>query len=308
MFKLPNLPSARAESNELADFAELLAWKRNSTSAREIIAYLGRLDDNDHNIGCDDNDDENADELDEVMNEIERRQMACGEGYPFELDLDGTVLRYKTDQENHRSDVYRYLLLSTRLNMKTQRVHHEIDGTTLLEEISASVLKNYLGANRANSLVFGTAASGSFEDKINHLCRKLGEGGRYENIDGGIAQAKDDKLDAVAWVPFTDEKPGQLVVFGQCKTGSNWEGLMTQLQPDAFLARWTSQKRYLLNPTRAFCISEAINRAQWNSSLLYAGLMFDRCRLVDYCDDLDEELLTRIRLWNSAASASVVIG
>jgi hypothetical protein len=308
MFKLPNLPSARAEINELADFAELLAWQKSSTSAREILAYLGRLDDNDHNIGCDDNDDENADELDEVMNEIERRQMACGNSYPFELDLDGTVLRYKTNYDNHRSDVYRYLLLSTRLNMQTQRMQNQIDGTALLEEVSASVLKSYLGPVRAKSLVFGTSADGSFEGKINHLCRELGEGGHYENIDSGYVHAKDDKLDAVAWVPFADEKPGQLVIFGQCKTGSNWEGLNTQLQPDAFLARWTSQRRFLLNPMRAFCLSEAVNRARWNSNVLYAGLVFDRCRMVDFCDDLDEDLLSRIKNWNSAASAAISIG
>lgn len=308
MFKLPNLPSARAEINELADFAELLAWRKSSTSAREILAYLGRLDDNDHNIGCDDNDDENAEELDEVMNEIERRQAACGGGYPFELGLDGTVLRYKPEHDNHRCDVYRYLLLSTRLNMQTQRLQNQIDGTALLEEVSASVLKSYLGPTRAKSLVFGTSASGSFEGKINHLCQKLGEGGHYENIDSGLVYAKDDKLDAVAWVPFTDEKPGQLVVFGQCKTGSNWEGLNTQLQPDAFLARWTSQRRLLLNPIRAFCLSEAVNRARWNSNVLYAGLVFDRCRIMDFCDDLDEDLLNRIKHWNSAASAVISIG
>lgn len=308
MFKLPNLPSARAEINELADFAELLAWQKSSTSTREILAYLGRLDDNDHNIGCDDNDDENADELDEVMTEIERRQMACREGYPFELDLEGTVLRYKTGHDNHRSDVYRYLLLSTRLNMQAQRVQNRIDGTALLEEISASVLKCYLGPVRAKSLVFGTSSDGTFEGKINHLCLELGEGGRYENIDTGAVHAKDDKLDAVAWVPFADKTPGQLVVFGQCKTGSNWEGLSTQLQPDAFLARWTSQKRFLFMPLRAFCLSEAVNRARWNSSVLYAGLIFDRCRIVDFCDSLDDDLLSRIKNWNSAASNSISIG
>ena len=73
MFRLPNLPSSQAECHELADFAELLAWDKGSISAREIEAYLGRLGENDHNAGCDDNDDENADEIDEVMNELERR-------------------------------------------------------------------------------------------------------------------------------------------------------------------------------------------------------------------------------------------
>ena len=308
MFKLPDYPSPKAESHELADFAELLAWSKGSASAREIIAYLGRLDDNDHNIGCEDNDDENADELDEVMNEIERRNSACGEGYPFELELDGTVLRYIPLDENHRSDVYRYLLLSTRLNMKNQRVHADIDGTGLLEEIAARVLQCYLGQTRARSMVFGTASKGKFEEKVNHLCQELGEGGCFSNIDNAAVHANDDKLDTVTWVPFVDKKPGQLVVFGQCKTGSTWGRHVTELQPEAFLKRWMSNRLYLLNPLRALCVSEAADRSRWNGTVAYAGLFLDRCRMVDFCESLDSDLLNRVKVWNTAAYATVDIG
>jgi hypothetical protein len=307
MFKLPELPSPKAEPHELADFAELLAWSKGSASAREIVAYLGRLDDNDHNIGCDDNDDENADELDEVMNEIERRKAACGDGYPFELTFDGTVLQYIPADGNHRSDIYRYLLLSTRLNMKTHRVHAEIDGTTLLEEISARALQCYLGPTRARSLVFGTASSGSFKDKVNQLCDELGEGGGFHCLDDASAQANDDKLDTVTWVPFADRKPGQLVVFGQCKTGSNWNGLITQLQPEAFLKRWTRNRMYLVNPLRALCVSEAADRSRWGGTVVYAGLFFDRCRIVDFCEELEQDLWSKVRTWNAAAKATVLI-
>lgn len=307
MFKLPGLPSPGAEPHELADFAELLAWVKGTTSAREIIAYLGRLDDNDHNIGCDDNDDENADELDEVMNEIERRKTACGDGYPFELESEGTVLRYVVTDHNHRADVYRYLLLSTRLNMKSQRVHAGIDGTALLEEISARVLQCYLGSTRARSIVFGiTAAPTAFEVKVNDLCQKIGEGGNFRNLDDAKVQAKDDKLDAVAWVPFSDSKAGQIVVFGQCKTGSNWEGLDTQLQPTGFIKRWMSSP-YLLDPIRALCISEAANRSRWSGVSVYSGLLLDRCRLVDFCESLDSNLLAKLHTWNAAAMTTVQV-
>lgn len=149
MFKLPDLPSTQAECHELADFAELLAWDKGSVSAREIAAYLGRLGENDRNVGCDDNDDETADEIDEVMNEIERRASACGGGYPFVLELKGTVLRHSPNKKDHRSDLYHYLLLSTRLNMTKDRVHVEIDGADLLEEIAAETLRCYLGKERA---------------------------------------------------------------------------------------------------------------------------------------------------------------
>jgi hypothetical protein len=307
MFKLPNLPSPQAECHELADFAELLAWDNGSASAREIIAYLGRLDENDDNIGCDDSEDETTNELDEVMNEIERRAAACGTGYPFALDFEGTVLRYLPNDQDRRSHVYRFLLLSTRLNMKDNRVHEAIDGADLLEELAADALRCYLGPQRARSIVFGTSAPGSFQDKVNTLCRELGEGGSFRSFDDSPVDANDDKLDTVAWVPFSDGHRNQLIVFGQCKTGSTWGSLVTQLQPDGFIKRWMSEP-YLVDPLRAFCTSEAANRSKWSGTSIYAGLFFDRCRIVDFCDDLPNELYKKIKTWSGAAKATVNLG
>ena len=307
MFKLPNLPSPQAECHELADFAELLAWDRGSVSTREIEAYLGRLDENDHNVGCDDNDDENADEIDEVMNEIERRSTACGGGYPFALDLEGTVLRHAPDNDNYRTHLYHYLLLGTRLNMKDNRVHAGIDGSHLLEKIAAETLRCYLGPQRARSIVFGTAAPGAFEDKVNGLCRELGEGGTFRTLDAAPVDANDDKLDTVSWVPFADNSRSKLIVFGQCKTGSNWGGLLTQLQPTGFNKRWMSEP-YLHDPLRAYCLSEAANRSCWAEYCIYGGIVFDRCRIMDFCAEPNAELVENIRDWSVAAKATVVFG
>jgi len=107
VFKLPEPPSPQADPHELADFVELLCWHRGSASERDIVAYLGQVDDNDDNSGCDDDDDQNSEALAEVMNEIERRENACGSGYPFQLDLEGTVLRHIGDENNHRSMIYK---------------------------------------------------------------------------------------------------------------------------------------------------------------------------------------------------------
>lgn len=302
MFKLPNPPSPQAGTHELADFAELLCWVRGSTSQREIVACLGRIDDNDNNVGCTDDDDENAEILDEVMNEIERRAVACGTGYPFRLEMEGSVLHLKDGaQDATPSIVYLYLLLSTRLNMKDNRVHAEIDGAGLLENLSAHVLKNYLGSARARAIVFGTAQPGTFEEKVNGLCRDLSEGTGFRNLDQAATQANDDKLDAVGWVPFSDRLPGQLIVFAQCKTGSNWRDATSQLQPETFIKRWM-QEPILVNPVRAYCIAEAADRARWKGDNVSAGILFDRCRLVDWCDGMPVD---KIKTWALAAKATV---
>lgn len=307
MFKLPNLPSPQSECHELADFAELLAWDKGSVSSREISAYLGRLDENDHNIGCDDNDDVNADEIDEVMNEIERRSDACSGGYPFELTHEGTVLRHSPAGDNHRVDLYHYLLLSTRLNMRDDRVHAGIDGAGLLEEIAAETLRCYLGPRRARSIVFGTSNPGTFEDKVNQLCRELGEGGAFRTLDSALVDANDDKLDTVTWVPFADKSRSQLIVFGQCKTGTTWGTTVTQLQPTGFIKRWMCEQ-YMQDPVRAFCVAEAVNRSRWVGQCVYSGILFDRCRIVDFCEKPDLELFGRIKKWSNAAKATISFG
>lgn len=304
MFKLPHTPSPQAEVHELADFVELQCWINGSASRREIIADLGRVDDNDHNIGCDDDEDEASDSLDEVMLEIEHRESACGSGYPFRLDLEGTVLRFDTDNNGHRSIVYRYLLLSTRLNMKDDRIHSGIDGSLLLEEVSGQALKSYLGTTRARSFVFGTASSDSFPTKVTALCRELREGTQFRALDDAVVRANDDKLDAVAWVPFSDLLPGQLIIFGQCKTGSTWGGQVTQLQPETFIKRWMRDP-ILVTPVRAFCISEAANRSRWSGTSLATGVLLDRCRLVDFCDNLPPDLLDKVSRWTAAAREKV---
>lgn len=303
MFKLPGLPSPRADVHELADFAELLAWQNASVSAREILAFLGRTGNNDYNEGVDDEDDINAETLDDVMLEIDRRSKSCVGGYPFLLDLRGTVLRHDPIDISARAVVYRYLLLSTRLNMKKDKVQADIDGTCLLEELSAAVLRCYLGYERAQSVVFGTANPGSFKDKVDALCAALGEGGSFEPLDPGPVNANDDRLDSVAWIPFSDRREGKLIIFCQCKTGSNWKELTTQLQPDAFVRRWMKHRTFPMTPVRAFCVSEATCPTNWGGLVSYAGLLFDRLRVVDFIDRIEPNLLERIRTWNAAAVA-----
>lgn len=301
MFKLPSLPTPHAEIHELADFAELLALQNGVTSAREILAFLGQISENDPNEGVDDEDDRSAVLLDDVFVEVDRRARSCASGYPFNLDLQGTVLRHDFADQSVRADVYRYLLLSTRLNMNADKVQDGIDGTALLEELAAVVLRCYLGYERARSFVFGTAAPGGFAEKVSRLCAEVGEGGVFASIDPAPVNANDDKLDAVAWLPFTDARAGKVVIFCQCKTGTNWKDQVTQLQPDAFLKRWTSARSFILEPLRAFCVSESADPARWNGLSAYAGLLFDRLRVIDFLDRADVTLHERVRVWNTGA-------
>lgn len=321
-FMLPGLPSRRASQSELSDYIELLAWANGAVSERYSIAGEGQLSDNfdydavagdDSDVTTDDDgqadetrdyddEDRNAELVEQNSDELERRKVACGpSGYPFALLREGAGLQ--PDQavwDTPKGLVYRYLLLSTRLNMGNNRTHAGVDGTQLLEELAAEVLKNYLGAGRSGSFVFGTATPGGFKGKVDELCRKLGDE-VYANPYAIYNRQNDGKLDVVAWIPFADGRPGKLAVFAQCKTGTTWRNSVTHLQPRSFMDKWM-QPSMKVCPTRAFVVSESLEEGQpWNHLCHDAGILFDRCRLVDFCDNRPQELYNRLRQWTDAA-------
>ena len=305
MFKWPGVPSSRASVHELADFAELLCWQQGTASATDLSQTLGRLDENEYSDGVPE-EEEIPGHLDSVFQEIELRTEACGGGYPFELDQKGNVLYIIQDLDMARFSIYKYLLLATRLNMGndqgSNRGHAGMDGTKLLEELSAETSREYFGA-RAESMVFGTAVSGKgFPAKIKSLCRKIREGDGYVNRTQSSRQdAKDGKLDVVVWKHFSDGLSGKVIAFGQCKTGTNYQNTLTQLLPDTFCRKWI-QSPLTQTPMRMFFVAEALHRGAWYNAASDAGLLFDRCRIVDYSNELSNKLLSRIDAWTEAAA------
>lgn len=306
MFKYPGVPTARASAHELADFAEWMAWRDGSVSATALSRALERVGENDYSDGVPEEDEADQD-AEGAYVEIEARDHACGmdASYPFSIGNRGKTLARHSEELNCRQLVYLYLLLATRLNMRDNRVYAEIDGAHLFEKLCASVARSYLG-KRAESMVFGaTSGSGGFRARVACLCRQLGEGG---GVRCGVSpKVRDGKLDVVAWKPFADSWQGKLIIFGQCKTGTDYRDMLTHLQPDAFCAKWLREKPPVV-PVRAFFVSEALSRSgassqrRWYDSSVDAGLLFDRCRIVDFCDSVAEDVLEEVRTWTAAAA------
>lgn len=314
MFTWPGTPTARAEIHEIADFAELKAWRDGITSTTAISQDLGRLDDQIPNNITDEEEtdeisdhDETVDQEDgiqlteEICSEILLRQEACRENYPFLLTGQGYTLQVCPDFPSSKYSIYKYLLLATRLDMNTNRSHSDINGTLLLEELAAAVAREYLG-ERADSLVFGTASGTSgFENKVDLLCQRIGEGGGFRNPDIARSRKQDANLDVVAWKDFTDRRPGKIILFGQCKTGTHYKDTLAQLQPDTFCKNWM-RSTPAVTPVRMFFISEDLPADHWDSTVRESGILFDRSRIIDFFREIDEDLLNRIEIWTDTAA------
>ena len=300
MFKWPNVPSLRADPHEYADFVELMAWQRSRFSVTELVQLSKRLDDNDYSGGVPE-EEETDSIVAEAFAEIGRRAESCGNGYPFYAEGQGHSLRFAYDVTNEKHITYNYLLLATRLNMRDNRRHANFDGTLVFEELAAEAARIYLG-NRSQSFVFGTANhQANFVERVNELCRQLREGGEFVNRNYAQPTERDGKLDIVAWKPFSDLLPGKLTVFGQCKTGTDYRDTLAQLQPDAFCSKWL-RDQIVPTPTRAFFVSEALPSSHWYNTVADSGLLFDRCRIVDFCDGISGNTLHRVSTWTSAAA------
>lgn len=299
MFKWPVPPSPRAPAHEIADFVELVCWQQGGTSINAVSAVLGRLDENDYSGGVPEEDDVDG-VVEDAYREIERRRDACRSGYPFETGATGYTLSMLGNNGSHRYIVYRYLLLATRLNMQSDRRHFGIDGTSLLEELAAESAREYFG-ERAESLVFGSGGGSGFRHRVGELCNRLQEGGGFGNDSDQRPTAKDGKLDVVVWKHFADRCPGKLIAFGQCKTGTNYKDQLTQLQPDSFCKKWFHSFPALV-PIRMFFVAEALCRSRWYETASDAGLLFDRCRIVDYCEQVREDVLEKVSAWTVAGA------
>lgn len=303
MFKLPETPSPRAPAHELADFAEWVCWRDETSSMTQLLRDIGRLSENDYTSGVPE--EEQIDRVvEEAFAEIERRELACRGGYPFALSNRGFTLNSSESGGNKRQIIYKYLLLATRLNMKVDNRHAGIDGTLLFESVSADAGQSYFGA-RSEKMIFGTSAGTSdFPSKINALCDQIREGVRFENKNQSPPNENDGKLDVVVWTPFPDGMPGKLIAFGQCKTGTEYKDKLTQLQPDSFCRKWFYSSP-VLTPLRMFFVAEALPQNHWYNIASDSGLLFDRCRIVECCDNLSPDVLANVEKWTEAAAESL---
>ena len=304
MFIVPGTPGVNSPVDDWADFIELYSWRYGQVSKNDVLGYLHRYDDNDnYDDGGVEDDHSKKECIGNAFDEIDNRSIECISCYPFELNDCGTVLKSTANMNNCnvRSQVYLYLLLSTRINMNDNRMHEDLDGTKIFESLSAHALKEYLGFSKSKSLVFGTSIDGGFSSKLNDLCKEIGEGMPRENNELA-SHVKDGGLDAVAWIPFDDKKSGKLIIFCQCKTGVSWRTHSEKLYPIKFQEKYFD-KHFCVCPVSALSVAEFIcnDVKRWDGCVIDWGIIFDRCRLVMNSEKLADNTVQEIVRWTVSA-------
>ena len=286
----------------VADFLEFQCIKSGGgISSLSYRSYLSMSDDEINNEGIESSDDVSVSKLDAAIAECSNRYQCCPNHYPFVTGTSSLDLRA---EDSWHKDIYTFLLLATRMNMRDNSEQGGYDGTQLFEQLCAIVTKEYYGRH-CHAKVFGTAAGGSFKEKVEELLRSLNIRGHFQQPEGSTGHEKDGNLDIVAWIPFSDKKDGQMIALGQCKTGTHWEGMLRETE--GFFSKYSSRPPYS-KPLKMFFVAESFGNYKWGDRCEDGGILFDRTRIMEFLpDDADGEfagLLERIKIWNKAALAA----
>jgi hypothetical protein len=293
MFQLEEVLSAHSHKNDLAEYLELMCIiNDNDTLSVEDAANA---------IYPEDDDDISANEnmrlrFGEALAIVDERSNFLEGRYPFKGHTD--FIEYNNNKDSMFCELYKFMVLATNENMGINRKSNGIDGTELFESLSSIVLKNYFGEN-CNPFVFGTSDKGhsKFEDKINNLLKQINEPGMsFRHPDGDNNMEKDGGVDVVANIPFGDERKGQFIALGQCKTGASWDQNNRSVKLNNFCALYLGPT-ICLQPVNAYFLSQEICD-NWESSAKDC-LLFDRKRIMNKLPkSIDSELISKICKWN----------
>lgn len=261
------IPTPVTEVINLADWLEmraLLAADRNASRSdlRRTLVQSGVLGEV-----------SNTDEIlaNDAFAEIHGRAQSCGASYPFRVD--NGLIQAPDDLTSYWAYIF-CLFLSLR---GADRSNPGKRPTCLFEEVAEIAARSYVAGN---SLKFGfprRILPAGFMSALDSMCIALGEG-QGAKARPSSKNAKDAKLDIVAWRPFPDGRTAQLIIFGQCAAGANWKSKLTELQPRTFTDLYWKEPP-AVEPTRAFFTPFRIKTEYWYEGAKHAGILFDRCRI-----------------------------
>ncbi len=299
-------PAAANGPSQLADWIELKALFSDDRNAslQDLVAELrrdGSFDavlEEDNIYELTDSGGETTERIaNDAFSEIEDRNTATGSGYPF--FLNGQYIQLKSSIEANDS-TYIFLLLLSYFGAdagRSAQVHPERD----FEDISFEAAKGYFGHNlHDKSYLFAyprRTKEKEFTKAINKLTKLLYEGGGASRTPSA-KHKKDAGLDLVIWHGFVDQRPGQLIAFGQCTISKNWRHKVHDLPQTIDWCSLWMLKIPAVPPVRMFFIPHRPdNDGQWLEASRYGGIILDRCRIAYHAPMIPDHVSASCARW-----------
>ncbi len=205
--------------------------------------------------------------------ELEDRQRAATEAYPFQID--GALLTFNSRIED--LSPYVFCLCLSYLGWE-----RGVPVARWFERFSTLAAKNFLGGEAARFASPREELPRQFRHAVHVLCQRMGEGGGWR--PHSTLRPQDDTLDVVAWRHFPDQLPGKLVLFGQCAAGFRLSARkVRELDPRAFHEEWMLEPPVSPIIKAFFTPHRLIGLEKWNHASRAGGILFDRCRIAYWC-------------------------
>ncbi len=311
------MPEATAPREQHADFLELSALKdkRRSVSIQEFVRDLKMasadevIADSEAQKDEDQPDDATEALAEAAFSEMEDRSRACGHDsrcYPFEFRGNTVALQATADVS-----LYTFLALLSWYGKDAGP--NGSNGEKLFEEVCAKATEAYLGGphKHVRSLVFGfprRVLPRGFKAALDALCFEMGEGISHRAGRPKLPHEKDAKLDIVAWREFDDRRQGKLIAFGQCATGRDWVGKVSELpSPVDWCTTWMAD-RPVVWPLRAFFVPHRVDHLNWFETGVKGGLLYDRCRIAGLASGTDQTLEESCARWSVHVLRKIRVG
>ena len=220
----------------------------------------------------------------EVFDELDQRDDATREAYPFNL-TNPYIIQLKSEKWED-FPAYVFCLCLSYFGVPETNITPK-----LFERVSCLAARGYLSGE---ALGFGAPRidlPSVFSQAITEMCKHIGEGIGFR--DQSTFRRQDDALDLVAWTEFADRHPSKLRMFGQCAAGRNWESKLGDLQPEPFCDQWMLIPP-ILPPIKSFFMPHRIEQGKWESIARKGGILFDRCRIAFWAHQEAENYASHI--------------
>lgn len=262
-FDIPNPTSV----NEVADWVEFyIAFLGKEISKSELKSH----------VELSSSSDAPEEFIDSVWLEMERRAPLYGDEPPFEVQERLIISKINWE------DIPEYvacLIFSIWGNSYRPKASGK-----LFERITNEAIKNFL---RGESAIYGHPRG----EKLQNIAGRLVE--RF--VKEPPRRFKDRGLDVIAWKPFSDKRPSQIIILLQCAAGENWRSKTTSL----CLFPWLQYMEWAFEPMRGFSVPRIISDRDFHDVSAEGGLLLDRPRIYRNMasSTIEGNLRDKLKLW-----------